>query len=155
MFTGQRPWNARSLQEQLSARADAEPTAPSSLVPELDRDIGRLIMSCLAREPAARPSSALVLLATLPGGDPLQAAIARGETPSPEMVAAAGVVGDLTAKAAARGVVSASKVDQETWEARIASLGWTRDHAEPSRSGERVGGERQVSPSPSAAPRRR
>ena len=69
-------------------------------MPELDREIGRLIMSCLAREPAARPSSALALLATLPGGDPLQAAIARGETPSPEMVAAAGVVGDLSAKAA-------------------------------------------------------
>ena len=82
------------------ARTDSEPTAPSSLVPELDREVGRLIMSCLAREPSARPSSALAVLATLPGGDPLQAAIAEGETPSPEMVAAAGVVGDLSAKAA-------------------------------------------------------
>jgi serine/threonine-protein kinase len=99
-FTGRRPWSAGSVSELLRARTDSEPTAPSSVVPELDRDIGRLIMSCLAREPSARPSSTLAVLAMLPGGDPLQAAIARGETPSPEMVAAAGVVGDLSAKAA-------------------------------------------------------
>jgi serine/threonine-protein kinase len=34
-------------------------------------------------------------MAALPGGDPLQAAMAAGETPSPAMVAAAGTVGDL------------------------------------------------------------
>jgi serine/threonine-protein kinase len=100
VFTGRRPWSAGSITELLRARTDSEPTAPSSLVPEMDREVGRLIMSCLAREPMARPSSTLAVLAMLPGGDPLQAAIARGETPSPEMVAAAGVMGDLSAKAA-------------------------------------------------------
>jgi hypothetical protein len=100
VFTGRRPWSAGSVSELLQARTDSEPTTPSSLVPELDREVGRLIMSCLAREPNARPNSALAMLAMLPGGDPLQAAIAKGETPSPEMVAAAGVVGDLGAKAA-------------------------------------------------------
>ena len=100
VFTGRRPWSAGSVTELLRARTDSDPTAPSNLVPELDREVGRVIMSCLAREPEARPSSALAVLATLPGGDPLQAAIARGETPSPEMVAAAGVVGDQSAKAA-------------------------------------------------------
>ena len=50
-----------------------------------------------ARDPALprsrsreRPPSALGVSAALPGGDPLAAALAAGETPSPEMVAAAG-----------------------------------------------------------------
>src|SRR5262249_2756158 len=42
------------------------------------------------KDPAQRPSSALQVAAALPGGDPLAAALAAGETPSPEMVAAAG-----------------------------------------------------------------
>src|SRR2546422_970058 len=37
-----------------------------------------------------RPASALQVAAALPGGDPLAAALAAGEPPSPEMVAAAG-----------------------------------------------------------------
>jgi serine/threonine-protein kinase len=48
-------------------------------------------MRCLDRDPKARPASAAQLAVALPGGDPLAAAIAAGETPSPEMVAAAGV----------------------------------------------------------------
>ena len=42
------------------------------------------------REPAKRPATAIAVSAALPGGDPLAAALAAGETPSPEMVAAAG-----------------------------------------------------------------
>ena len=38
----------------------------------------------------ARPATALAVAAALPGGDPLAAALAAGETPSPQMVAAAG-----------------------------------------------------------------
>ena len=34
-------------------------------------------------------------MASLPGGDPLEVAVAAGETPSPDLVAAAGKVGDL------------------------------------------------------------
>ena len=50
--------------------------------------------SCAASsaDPARRPASALAVSAALPGGDPLAAALAAGETPSPEMVAAAGDV---------------------------------------------------------------
>src|SRR6185503_14226384 len=48
------------------------------------------ILRCLEYDPARRPSSALAVSAGLPGGDQLAAALAAGETPSPEMVAAAG-----------------------------------------------------------------
>ena len=47
-------------------------------------------MGCLEIEPARRPPSALAVAASLPGGDRLAALVAAGETPPPEMVAAAG-----------------------------------------------------------------
>jgi len=49
-----------------------------------------VILRCLEKDPAKRPISVLQVSAALPGGDPLAAALAAGETPSPEMVAAAG-----------------------------------------------------------------
>jgi hypothetical protein len=48
-------------------------------------------MRCLERDPRARPAAAFQIAAALPGGDPLAAAIAAGETPSPELVAASGM----------------------------------------------------------------
>ena len=54
-----------------------------------------MILRCLEKDPRARPSSAVQVAAALPGGDPLAAALAAGETPSPEMVAAAGEEGAI------------------------------------------------------------
>jgi serine/threonine-protein kinase len=59
-----------------------------------------VILRCLEPDPALRPASALAVAAALPGGDPLAAALAAGETPSPDMVAAAGDVGGLSPKIA-------------------------------------------------------
>ena len=56
-------------------------------------------MRCLRPNSAERPASALFVAAALPGGDPLAAALAAGETPSPEMVAAAGEEGVLGQRA--------------------------------------------------------
>jgi serine/threonine-protein kinase len=96
VFTGKRAFEAGSLPELLEIRrSGATPTNPSELVQELDPLVERVILRCLAQEPEKRPASALQVAASLPGGDPLAAALAAGETPSPEMVAAAPMEGVL------------------------------------------------------------
>ncbi len=90
VFTGKRAFEAGTLDEFLRLRrSDATPATPSSLVKEIDPLVERVILRCLEKDPKNRPASALQIAAALPGGDPLQAALAAGETPSPEMVAAA------------------------------------------------------------------
>lgn len=66
-----------------------EVTPPGHLVPDLDPVIDRVILQCLAADPARRPPSAAAVGAALPGADPLQIALAAGETPSRQMVAEA------------------------------------------------------------------
>ncbi|HLL75281.1 MAG TPA: serine/threonine-protein kinase, partial [Pyrinomonadaceae bacterium] len=96
IFTGKRAFEARSIQELLRLRETAStPTSPSSLVKDLDPLVERVIKRCLEIDPARRPASALQVAAALPGGDPIAAALAAGETPSPEMVAAAPKEGAL------------------------------------------------------------
>jgi hypothetical protein len=90
IFTGKRPFDAPTSEEMLRLRDRSAPTAPSSFVKEMDPLIERVILRCLEKDPAKRPASALQVAAALPGGDPLAAALAAGETPSPEMVAASG-----------------------------------------------------------------
>ena len=89
LFTGQRAIEAKNVAELVRKR-EAGILPPSQIVRDLDPAIDRAILRCLERDPAERPSSALGVAAALPGGDPLAAALAAGETPSPEMVAAAG-----------------------------------------------------------------
>ncbi len=96
IFTGKKAFEASTLAELLNLRrSDTTPTSPSQYVPELDPLIERVIFRCLEKDPAKRPGSALQVAAALPGGDPLAAALAAGETPSPEMVAAAPKQGAL------------------------------------------------------------
>ena len=96
VFTGKKAFHASSLPELLSLRrSDTTPTSPVELVPELYPLVERVIYRCLEKDPAKRPASALQVAAALPGGDPLAAALAAGETPSPEMVAAAPKQGGL------------------------------------------------------------
>ena len=65
------------------------------MIEGFDPAVERVILKCMEREPTQRPRSALAVSAALPGGDPLAAALAAGETPSPELVAQAGEVGGL------------------------------------------------------------
>jgi serine/threonine-protein kinase len=90
ILTGKRMFEATTLPELMKIREEGTITNPSTLVRDLDPLVERVILRCLEKDPALRPASALQIAAALPGGDPLAAALAAGETPSPEMVAAAG-----------------------------------------------------------------
>ncbi|HEU4890402.1 MAG TPA: protein kinase [Vicinamibacterales bacterium] len=104
LFTGQRAIEARNVAELLRKR-EAGIVPPSQLVRDLDPAIDRAIFRCLEHDPRDRPASALAVSAALPGGDPLAAALAAGETPSPEMVAAAGETSALAPRTAILGLV--------------------------------------------------
>jgi len=90
ILTGKRAFDAATLTELTKQRASGTITSPATLVRDLDPLIERVILRCLQSDSSLRPSSALQVTAALPGGDPLAAALAAGETPSPQMVAAAG-----------------------------------------------------------------
>jgi eukaryotic-like serine/threonine-protein kinase len=96
MFTGKRALAVDGAVFGGPAKDSAPPASPSTHVRDLDPAIERVIMRCLEHDPARRPSSALAVAAGLPGGNPLAAALAAGETPSPDMVAAAGEAGTLS-----------------------------------------------------------
>ncbi len=89
MFAGKRAYEASTLAEMTRLREESAPPSLVSLVRDLDPAVERVVMRCLNTDPQNRPASALAVAAALPGGDPLAAALAAGETPSPELVAAA------------------------------------------------------------------
>lgn len=90
MFTGKRPFNASTRAELIKLTEEGMPVAPRNIVKEIDPAVENVILQCLSPDPRNRPDSALAVSAGLPGGDALAAALAAGETPSPEMVAASG-----------------------------------------------------------------
>ena len=102
LFTGRRTFQATNLSDLIEQHHAGAITLPTSLVKGLDPTIEAAIIRCLDPEPARRPGAAIAVSAALPGGDPLAAALAAGETPSPEMVAAAG--GDSAALSGTAGL---------------------------------------------------
>jgi serine/threonine-protein kinase len=100
LFTGRPPYRAETIEALAYQRQETPPDTPSDLISGMDAAVERAVMRCLQPDPASRPSSALQLAAALPGGDPLAAAMAAGETPSPELVAEAGQTGGFTPAAA-------------------------------------------------------
>jgi serine/threonine protein kinase len=124
LFTGKRAYDAATLGELIKLRrSDTTPTTPTSIVKDLDPVIERVIERCTEKDPASRPSSALQVAAALPGGDPIAAALAAGETPSPEMVAAAPKKGTLK-PAVALGLLAAfvSLVLLSMWLSKYGTL---------------------------------
>lgn len=95
IFTGKRVFEANSLQELQRLHESSSPTNPSNWVKDIDPLVERVILRCLEKKPSKRLASARQVADALPGGDPLAAALAMGETPSPEMVAAAPTEGRL------------------------------------------------------------
>ncbi|MCE9560885.1 MAG: serine/threonine protein kinase [Planctomycetes bacterium] len=92
LFTGKRAYN--------DASRESPPTTPSSHIAGINHATERTINRCLALNPDERPQSAAAVLADLPGGDPLAEAVAAGVTPSPQVVAAAGIKGTLSIRVA-------------------------------------------------------
>jgi serine/threonine-protein kinase len=90
LFTGRRAFSAETLAELQDLHASGPPSRLSTHVADLDPAVERAVMRCLEPDPAERPATALQVSAALPGGDPLAAALAAGETPSPELVARVG-----------------------------------------------------------------
>ena len=100
VFTGKRAF----AEKPAGGSGDHTPSRPSSVVKDLDPLVEKVILRCLEIDPSLRPGNALAVAAALPGGDPLAAALAAGETPSPQMVAAAGQTEGIAPRAAWTGL---------------------------------------------------
>jgi len=96
VFTGQLVHSPSSIDDL--ARTHRTPRRirlPQELAGQIDPTVGRLILQCLEHDPDGRPASVNVIAHALPTRDPLEAAMAAGETPSPETVANAPDGGQL------------------------------------------------------------
>jgi serine/threonine-protein kinase len=96
LFTGKQAFAGESLEELQRSRSSGSVPSMRSQNESVDPAIERVILRCLEPAPADRPPSVYAVLAALPGGDPLAAALAAGETPSPDMVASARERGGLS-----------------------------------------------------------
>jgi Protein kinase domain len=99
LFTGRRAFEAASLMELMQMQERAEPASITSVAKDLDAGVERIIMRCLDPSPSGRPANVRAVATGL-GGDALAAALAAGETPSPELIAAAGETEGLRPKIA-------------------------------------------------------
>jgi serine/threonine-protein kinase len=100
LFTGRRAYTATSIGELVNQHESRSLAPPSEVVSAIDVAIDHVVLRCLDPDPERRPASALAVAAALPGADPLAAVLAAGETPSPEMVAAAGEGAGFSRRAA-------------------------------------------------------
>ena len=96
LLIGKRAWDATTHAELRSLRGTTStPAITASDHQDIDPALAALVDRCLEPDPRDRPASALAVAAALPGADPLAAALAAGETPSPELIAASGGQGVL------------------------------------------------------------
>jgi len=95
LFTGRRVFDASSLAELHALHERTDTAALSTGFADVNPAVDLVIRRCLDCDPSKRPASALEVATALPGGDPLAAALAAGETPAPMLVAAAGGEGAL------------------------------------------------------------
>jgi serine/threonine-protein kinase len=109
IFTGKQAFQSDSLPDLLHKQQTTAPTNPSEILKDISPLVEKTILQCLEKNPSERPKNALQVAMMLPGGNPLEAAIAAGDTPSPEMVAAApkkGALNPVVASACLASVVA-------------------------------------------------
>jgi hypothetical protein len=87
LFTGKRAFP--------DSKRGTLPLRPSSRVSGFNPVLETVILRCLEPAAADRPRDAYEVLTELPGADPLAAALAAGETPSPRLVVNAPIAGTL------------------------------------------------------------
>ncbi len=90
LFTGKRPFEGKTIPQLIDQQEAAHLSSITDIAADVDPAVEKIIRRCLDPDPNKRPLSALTVSAALPGSDPLAAALAAGETPSPELVASAG-----------------------------------------------------------------
>jgi serine/threonine-protein kinase len=100
LLTGRRPFAASDRGELLRLQRETRPVQPSALVAGVPPAVDQLVLRCLSPDPRDRPASAHEVWRTLPGDDALQAALAAGQTPTPQVVADAGGEGRLRRRTA-------------------------------------------------------
>jgi hypothetical protein len=132
LLTGHRVFSATTIPEMMRQRRE-QITPPAQIVREIDPVVEKVILQCLAKNPEDRPNSALEILSALSGGDPIKAALAAGQTPSPSDVAAAPVRGMLKTSIAWTCVlgilISLGLYAQTAW--RISVLGRIKSPLKP------------------------
>ncbi len=109
VMTGARPYPVDTIVDLRRAQHSGTlPLPPSQRASGLDPAYDRVILQCLEVQPQARPASASEVAAALGGENALQEAMVAGETPSPDLLAAAGSTGVLSVRRA--GILLASAV---------------------------------------------
>src|SRR4249919_3620289 len=61
LFTGRRPYEAKTLNDLVAMQQSGRISTPSSVVRDLDPAVERVILRCLESDPALRPGSALAV----------------------------------------------------------------------------------------------
>ncbi len=100
IFTGRRAFATNSLSDLVRQQNSVAVVRPTTITAGVAPEIERTILQCLDPDPANRPHSVDDVMRQLPGYDPLAAAVAAGETPSPAMVAASETASELSPIAA-------------------------------------------------------
>ncbi len=94
LFTGKPAYKAKTIDDLQKQHRETDPS-PSTVLEDIHPAADAIIKRCLQRDAKARPRNAREVALALPGGDPVAAALAAGETPSLELIAASDRQGTL------------------------------------------------------------